>query len=98
MTTYVIGPHGFPQWEKDPSAVKDYSVDWAAWLAGDTISSYTVVVQAGLTKDSDSRNVGVVTVWLSGGVAGKTYSVVNRIVTTNGRTEERTFEILVKNQ
>jgi hypothetical protein len=98
MITYVIGPRGFPLWEKDPQAVKDYQLDWTAWLAGDTVSSHTVTVEAGLTKDSDSRALGVVTVWLSGGTKGRTYKVTCRVVTTNGRTDERTVEILVKDQ
>jgi hypothetical protein len=98
MITYVIGPRGFPLWEKDPQAVKDYQLDWTAWLAGDTVSSHTVTVETGLTKDSDSRALGVVTVWLSGGTKGRTYKVTCRVVTTNGRTDERTVEILVKDQ
>jgi hypothetical protein len=98
MTTYVIGPRGFPLWEKDPQAVKDYQFDWTAWLAGDTVGSHTVTVETGLTKDSDSRVGGVVTVWLSGGTKGRTYKVTCHVVTTGGRTDERTIEIVLKDQ
>ena len=85
---------------KDPEAVLDYAFDWNdatnPWLAtGETISSYTVTAQTGLTKDSDSEASGVVTVWLSGGTAGTTYRVECKIVTSAGRTDERTIWIKV---
>lgn len=87
---------------KDPDAVLDYSFDWngdspGPWLAtGETISSYVVTVEAGLTKDSDSDAAGVVTVWLSGGTAGTSYTVSCKIVTSDSRTEERSITILVE--
>jgi len=81
---------------KDPEAVLDYTFDWSDWLAtGETISSYTVTAQTGLTKDSDSQADGVVTYWLSGGTAGTTYRVECKIVTSAGRTDERTMWIKV---
>lgn len=80
---------------KDPNAVLDYSFDWATeWLvAGETISSHVMTVGTGLTKDSDSENGGIVTVWLSGGTAGVNYPVACKIVTSAGRTDERTILI-----
>jgi hypothetical protein len=98
MATLNIGPHGFPQWEKDPAAEKDYSVDWTAWLAGDTITTHTVTVQTGLTKLSDLRNGAVVTIWLAGGSLGRTYKVVVHVETAGGRKDDRTLEIVVKDQ
>lgn len=85
---------------KDPEAVLDYQFNWNdsddPWLAtGETISSYTVTAQTGLTKDSDSEASGVVTVWLSGGTAGTTYRVECKIVTSAGRTDERSIWIKV---
>ena len=80
---------------KDPNAVLDYSFDWAAeWLTvGETISSHVMTVGTGLTKDSDSESSGIVTVWLSGGTAGVNYPVACKIVTSAGRTDERTILI-----
>lgn len=98
MSSPATGPDGFPYWVKDPDAAKDYQVDWTAWLAGDSISSYTVTAQSGLTKDSDSRSGAVVTVWLSGGMLGRTYLVTVRVVTSGGRTDERSFNIIVRQQ
>ncbi len=93
---------------KDPDAVLDYKFDWKAltngsgasdWLAsGETISSATVTVGAGLTKDSDSitDTSTSVTVWLSGGTVDVSYSVACKIVTSAGRTDERTIQVDVR--
>lgn len=83
---------------KDPSDVLDYTFDWTNVLAtGETISSYTVTPDTGLTKDSDSQASGVITYWLSGGTADSLYNVVCKIVTSAGRTVERTATFTVKN-
>ena len=76
---------------KDPSAVLDFSIDWSGWLAsGDSISTSTWSVATGITDDGGSTNVaGVTTVWLSGGTAGSAYDVTNTIVTADGRTRLR---------
>lgn len=52
---------------KDPQAVLDYNVDWSTWLGTDTIASSVWTVEAGLTKDSDSKTTTIATVMLSGG-------------------------------
>jgi hypothetical protein len=95
---------------KDPDAVLDYKFDWAAstnatgdsdWLAsGETISTATVTVSSGLTKDSDSitDTNTTVTVWLSGGTAGNIYTVACKVVTSGSRTDERTITIEVANR
>jgi len=95
---------------KDPSAVLDYKYDWAAltngtgssdWLAaGETIATRTVTVETGITKDSDAitdANTSV-TVWLSGGTAGTEYTVACLIVTSAGRTDERSILIQVEDR
>lgn len=87
----ALGP-----WIKDPNAVKDYEFDWSAWLDGDTIATSTWTVASGLTKDSDSHTDTVAKVWLSGGTAGTSYTITNRITTVAGRTDDRTRNILVR--
>ena len=47
-----------------------------------------------MSKESDSKSTTATTVWLSGGVAGQSYSVVNHIVTAAGREEDRTIKIM----
>lgn len=81
---------------KDPDAVLDYVNDWSAWLVDDTISSSQWIAPTGITVDSDSFTDTTATVWLSGGTVGTFYSVVNRIVTAAGRTEDRTLHFRVK--
>jgi hypothetical protein len=85
---------------KDPNAVLDYRFDWQGddpgpWLAdAETISTSTWTVPTGITKDSDSKTDTTATIWLSGGTAGVTYDVVNRITTSAGRTEDRTLQVV----
>ena len=85
-------------WDKDPQAVKDYTLDWSVWLGTDTITSSVWDVPAGLVKDSHGNTNTLATVWLSSGVPGKTYLVSNKIVTAGGRTDVRTIEVQVKKQ
>ena len=82
---------------KDPNAVLDYAVDWSGWLAvSETITTSTWTVPTGITKDSDSHSTTKATVWLSGGMAGTRYRLVNRVVTNQGRTDDRSILILVR--
>lgn len=82
---------------KDPAAVLDYKFNWADWLgATDTITSHTITADAGITVNSSSTTTTAVTVWLSGGTADTDYEVVCRIVTTDGRTDERTMTVRVR--
>ena len=83
---------------KDPDAVLDYNFDWSSWLddTPETISSHTITVESGLTKDSDSESSGIVTAWLSGGTAGQRYKVECEITTSESRTDERTMIIVVQ--
>jgi hypothetical protein len=68
-------------WEKDPSATLDWKFNWTNWLsAAEEISSATVTANT-------------VTVWLSGGTLGESYTVNCRITTNQGRTDERTIGI-----
>jgi len=85
---------------KDPDAVLDYAFDWTEFYlqSGETISAHTVSVETGLTKDSDSETDGVVTVWLSGGTVQESYLVECEIVTSLGRTEERSIYIAVEDR
>jgi len=82
---------------KDPDAVLDYSVNWVDWLPeGDAIATSTWTAETGITIDSDSNTSTAATVWLSGGTEGVRYSVTNHIVTDDGREDDRTLEIIIK--
>jgi hypothetical protein len=84
---------------KDPDSVLDYAFDWSDWLeTNETISDYTITVESGIAKDSDSESGSIVTVWLTGGTAGDKYTVACEIITSLGRTDERSMVIHVKNR
>lgn len=81
-------------WIKDPNAVLDYEFDWSVWLdVGETISSHTVTVTGGIVKDSSANSTTAVTAWISGGTAGTDGTVSCRIVTSAGRTDDRTITL-----
>ena len=84
---------------KDPDAVLDYKFDWSTWLpTGDTISTKTVTTESGITKDSDSitDSSTSVTVWLSGGEANSSYQITCAIVTADGREDDRSMLISIR--
>lgn len=81
---------------KDPDAVLDFGFKWSDWLAtGETISTSTWTVETGITEDSTAKTDVKTSIWLSGGTAGTTYEVTNKIVTSQSRTDERTLSIRV---
>ena len=97
-----------PTYIKDPDAVLDYKFDWKAltnltgntdWLdSAETISSITITAATGITVDSSSitDTSTSATIWLSGGTDGQTYTLACKIVTSAGRTDERTISIQVE--
>lgn len=102
--TYDLTNPDKPLIFKDPNAVLDYSWDWFnaasgeanGWLNGDTYSSHTITADAGITVNSSSQSGGIITAWLAGGTVGVKYKVTCRIVTTGGRTDDRTIYIKIK--
>jgi hypothetical protein len=88
---------------KDPNDVLDYSLDWRTYrlVVGDNISASTWFTDStgsppDLTMDSDNFDADVTTVWLSGGVAGTTYIVTNRVTTDAGRSMDQSVKLKVK--
>lgn len=82
---------------KDPDEVLDYEFTWSKRLDGDTILSSTWTVPSGLTEDRPSTFTSTTTViWLAGGELGKSYVILNRIVTSGGRTMDQSAKIRIK--
>ena len=77
---------------KDPDETLDYVFDWSSWIGSDTISSYVIDEETGITLDSDSNDTDSVTVWLSGGVAGESYDVACEVTTWPVRLRRRRAE------
>lgn len=83
---------------KDPDEVVDYSVEWAPRLGDDAIDSSTWIVPVGLTQGTVGVVGTVTTIWLSGGTLGTTYEIINRVVTTGGRTYDETITLEIKSR
>ena len=86
---------------KDEHATLDYSLDYSTWLDGDTITSSAWLLPAGETSlvvATSTFTTTSATVWLSGGVLGKTYRVTNRIATAAGRIDDHTLLLLILNR
>lgn len=89
---------------KDTQAVISYSMDWTDWLLGtDTIATvaYTLQVRANdpapLVKIDSSVSQGKITyVQVSGGQAGKIYTVTAKVTTVAGVVDRRSFRIKVE--
>lgn len=86
---------------KDPNDKVDYAVNWSRYLnrVGDTIQSSTwpSITPAGLTVLADTHDGMRGIIKVDGGVAGTSYRLTNRIVTTPGaRQRDRTITIRVK--
>lgn len=86
---------------KDPNEVLDYQLDWSDRLiSGETIatSAWSLVsgdvVIAG--SPAPSISVGVTTVWLTGGTDGTVSVVLNRIVTSQGRTYDESTKLRIR--
>lgn len=83
--------------KKDPNAVLDYTFDWSEYLApiGDTISTVTWILSAGITKVSQSNSTTTASAFVSGGVAGSFETLTCRILTTGGRTDDRSITLKI---
>jgi hypothetical protein len=86
---------------KDPNAALDYSVDWSAYLeAGETLagSAWQIDPAGELAYTAASFDAASATATLSGGVIGHVYRVTNRITTSLGRIDDRSFILRVEDQ
>lgn len=85
---------------KDPSSAMDYSFDWANWLtANETITSTNWTVDpsgSGTLVFGNAIETGSVRGrYVSGGQVGHRYRLSCKIVTSAGRTAERSVIIRV---
>ena len=82
-------------YSKDPSAFLDYSMDWSDWLAtGEIITVSTWATSSvDLTLSLDAATDTITTIWASGGVAGKDYTITNTITTDATRVDQRSITL-----
>lgn len=86
---------------KDPNEVLDFVFDWSERLeTGDAISTsvWSVVTEGSglITIDSETQDTTTATVWLSAGTVDTDYELLNRVVTSAGRTMDQTVRIRVR--
>lgn len=87
----------FQVFDRDPDSVKDYQWDWEAWLSvGEEINTTEIVESGDLVVDSVDNDTTTVTAWISGGTAGTAERVTCRIVTNQGRTDDRSIILRTK--
>jgi len=85
----------YPQ---DRNAKLDYTFDWTPWLTdqSDTIASYVVTAQTGLTVTTSSNDTYTVTIWItidSNIPKNRLLTLACKITTAAGRVDERTIRI-----
>lgn len=85
-----------PDFEKDPNSVEDFAFNWVMDLNGDSITSSSFELPDGLTQVSIANDATKTQIFVSGGARGQTYRITNRIVTSGGRTFDKTIRIYVK--
>lgn len=82
---------------KDPDAILDYVIDWGPWLNGDEINTSNWTLDSGITNSADDTpSTSTTRIFISGGTAGVNYTATNRITTIGGRTDDRSFEVRVR--
>jgi len=102
MGDYPANAIGPVYWDapKHPGSVVEYEFDWALELAQfdpvDTISSFVITPDAGITVDSSLQAGASVLPTLSGGTDGSDYNVECEIGTAGGRTLKKTGRLRVR--
>lgn len=91
-----------PYKRKDPTAVLDYFIDWADWLTeGDSLVTAVWTITGPdslLVQSTPAPSIvgGRAIIWLTGGTLDAKYEVTCHITTAQGREDDRTLLILVR--
>jgi hypothetical protein len=92
----------FKDHKKDPDATLDWIFDWNDWLSeAETISDSEFILDPGISIDpvkGFTNTMKTTTVWLTGGTEGQVYRVTNRITTSEGRIDDRSFTLRCTNR
>lgn len=86
--------------DKDPDEVLDYSLNWTKRLGdGEALLTSEWTISGPdelLVQDSDSLSSPATTIWLSAGTLNKTYTLLNRVTTSGGRTMDQSVRLKLK--
>jgi hypothetical protein len=98
MTTFVIDARGRASIEKDPDALLDYTIDWSAWLpTGDTLVNAVFSINDALASiASSAHDTTRATAWVQGGTVGVRAALRCRITTAEGRIDDRTVYLRIR--
>jgi hypothetical protein len=82
---------------KDRKDVQDYDVVFDRWCTAlsDSLTSFSVTADAGITLNSSTRSTNTIKVWTAGGSAGIIYNIYIAVTTTGGRTKNVTIQVQV---
>lgn len=82
---------------KDSAATLDYQIDWALWLGKtDTLQTVTWEISPGIVKKDSENTPTTATIWLSGGTLNRFYIITCSIITVQGRSDQRSFILRIK--
>ncbi len=95
--------------EKQPAEIKDYPIDYSAWLAeisgGDTLISAIATAiclddatDTALVVDRTVVSSTGLSVWLSAGTVNRKYKVTVKATTVGGRLDESEFIVKLKDR
>lgn len=94
--TYTVRATPSPAyWFKDPSAVLNFTWDWAAWLGSGEAIAAAQVTGTGVTIDSAVFTGTTVTARISGGAPGVSRAACH-ITTLLGQADDRTIYLTVR--
>lgn len=95
-TGYKLLANGLHWITKTAAENLDFSLDWGARLLdGEAIDTSVWALPSGVTAGLATTSGPYATQWISGGAAGTTYWVSNRITTSAGRIFERGFNLQI---
>ena len=83
---------------KDPSEVLRYPINWAPWLAGDTIIAAVSIPDPGITVLATTFTTTGTVTKISGGTDGVDYYVAVHPTTAGGDQPERSLLFRVRNR
>jgi hypothetical protein len=81
---------------KAPSAILDYTINWADALGSGTIASASWALDTGITQASASNTTTTTRIVISGGTVDEDYTATCTIVTAGGLTDVRQFLVRVR--
>ena len=99
IETYDLTNPERPTIVKDPDATLDYSQRWTEWLAmvSDSIISASVQADAPLIVVGGAEiDGGIVSAMISGGTPLQVHRVTFTIVTSGGRTDQRSLFLRIR--